>query len=275
VTFSLVACDLEARQWGVSVASKFPAVGAVVPWARGDVGAIATQSYANVTYGPDGLALLTAGGSAQDTLDRLIAADPEREQRQLGVVDAAGGSASFSGTQCMDWAGGRTGPCYAAQGNILAGPQVVDALVETFLATPGSLAVRMLAALLAADRAGGDRRGRQGAAVIVRQTDAGYGGNNDILLDLRVDDHPDPVPELIRVHGVYDLLFGQTPREQFLPLEGDLGDEVSGLLAGLGHGTLPEWAGVENLEERLDPAGGTIDPKVLDALRSAAAAVRS
>jgi uncharacterized Ntn-hydrolase superfamily protein len=172
----------------------------------------------------------------------------------------------------MDWAGGRTGPCYAAQGNILAGPQVVDALVETFLATPGPLAERMLAALLAADRDGGDRRGRQGAAVVVRQTGAGYGGNNDILLDLRVDDHPDPVPELIRVHGVYDLLFGQTPRDQFVPLEGDLYDEVRGLLAGLGHGSLPEWAGIENLEERLDPAGGSIDPKVLDALRSAATA---
>jgi uncharacterized Ntn-hydrolase superfamily protein len=272
VTFSLVACDLEARQWGVSVASKFPAVGAVVPWARGDVGAIATQSYANVSYGPDGLELLTGGASAQQVIDRLTAADPEREQRQLGVVDASGGSASFSGTQCMDWAGGRTGPCYAAQGNILAGPQVVDALVETFLATPGPLAVRMLAALLAADRAGGDRRGRQGAAVIVRQTDAGYGGNNDILLDLRVDDHADPVPELIRVHGVYDLLFGQTPSDQFLPLEGELGDEVRGLLGGLGHDSLPAWAGVENLEERLDPAGGAIDPQVLDALRSAATA---
>jgi uncharacterized Ntn-hydrolase superfamily protein len=272
VTFSLVACDLEARQWGVSVASKFPAVGAVVPWARGDVGAIATQSYANVSYGPDGLELLAGGASAQEVIDRLTAADPEREHRQLGVVDAGGGSASFSGTQCMDWAGGRTGPCYAAQGNILAGPQVVDALVETFLATPGPLAVRMLEALLAADRAGGDRRGRQGAAMIVRQTDAGYGGNNDILLDLRVDDHADPVPELIRVHGVYDLLFGQTPPDQFLPLEGELSDEVQGLLEGLGHDSLPAWAGIENLEERLDPAGATIDPKVLDALRAAATA---
>ncbi|MDX6521150.1 MAG: hypothetical protein QOF08_1755 [Gaiellales bacterium] len=272
MTFSLVACDLEARQWGVSVASKFPAVGAVVPWARADVGAIATQSYANVTYGPDGLELLAGGASAQEVIDRLTAADPEREQRQLGVVDTGGGSASFSGTQCLHWAGGRTGPCYAAQGNILAGPQVVDALVETFLATPGQLAVRMLEALLAADRAGGDRRGRQGAAVIVRQTGAGYGGNNDILLDLRVDDHADPVPELIRVHGVYDLLFGQTPSDQFLPLEGELGNEVRGLLAGLGHDSLPAWAGVENLEERLDPAGGAIDPRVLEALREAATA---
>jgi uncharacterized Ntn-hydrolase superfamily protein len=138
------------------------------------------------------------------------------------------------------------------------------------LATGGSLAERLLAALLAADRAGGDRRGRQGAAVIVRQRDAGYGGNNDILIDLRVDDHEDPVPELIRIHGVYDLLFGHTPQEQFLPLEGDLAVEVNRLVSGLGHASLPEWAGVENLEERLDPAGASIDPEVLKALRAAA-----
>lgn len=270
MTFSLVACDLEARQWGVTVASKFPAVGAVVPWARGDVGAIATQSYANVTYGPDGLDLLASGLSAQETVERLTGRDDQRDHRQLGVVDAQGGSATFSGSACIDWAGGLTGPCFAAQGNILAGPQVVDALVETFQATGGSLAQRMLAALLAADRAGGDRRGRQGAAVMVRQTGAGYGGNNDILIDLRVDEHEDPVPELIRIHGVYDLLFGHTPPEQFLPLEGELAAEVDRLVSGLGHGSLPDWAGVENLEERLDPAGASIDPEVLKALRAAA-----
>jgi uncharacterized Ntn-hydrolase superfamily protein len=171
----------------------------------------------------------------------------------------------------MDWAGGRTGPCFAAQGNILAGPQVVEALADTFLATEGSLTQRMLAALLAADRAGGDRRGRQGAAVMVRQTDGGYGGNNDILIDLRVDDHEDPVPELIRIHGVYDLLFGHTPPEQFLPLEGDLATEVDRLVSHLGHSSLIEWASVENLEERLDPADASIDPEVLKALRTAAA----
>ena len=274
MTFSLVACDLEARQWGVTVASKFPAVGAVVPWARGDVGAVATQSYANVSYGPEGLGMLATGLSAQQTLERLTAADAEREQRQLGVVDAKGDSATFSGSACMDWAGGRTGPCFAAQGNILAGPEVVDVLVETFLATTGFLAERMLAALLAADRAGGDRRGRQGAAVIVRQTGAGYGGNNDILIDLRVDDHQDPVPELIRIHSVHDLLFGHTPPERFLPLEGDLGAEVQGLVSSLGHDSLAAWAGVENLEERLDPAGTSIDPEVLKALRAAAAGPR-
>ncbi len=271
MTFSLVACDLERRQWGVAVASKFPAVGAVVPWAGGDVGAVATQSYANVRYGPEGLELLAAGLSAEQAVERLTGADHERDQRQLGIVDREGGSATFTGRSCMDWAGGRSGHCFAAQGNILAGPQVVDALAETFLAAAGSLAERLLAALLAADRAGGDRRGRQGAAVIVRQTGAGYGGNNDILLDLRVDDHPDPVPELIRIHGVYDLLFGHTPADQFLPLEGALADEVQRTVAALGHGSLADWAAVQNLEERLAPDGGSIDPAVLHALRGAAA----
>jgi uncharacterized Ntn-hydrolase superfamily protein len=269
VTFSLVACDLERRQWGVAVASKFPAVGAVVPWAGGDVGAVATQSYANVRYGPEGLELLAAGLSAEQAVERLTSADDERDQRQLGIVDRDGGSATYTGSSCMDWAGGRCGPCFAAQGNILAGPQVVDALVETFLATDGSLAERLLAALLAGDRVGGDRRGRQGAAVIVRQTDAGYGGNNDILIDLRVDDHPDPVPELIRIHGVYDLLFGHTPADQFLPLEGELADEVQRTVAALGHGSLADWASVQNLEERLAPDGRSIDPAVLSALRDA------
>ncbi|HVI34797.1 MAG TPA: DUF1028 domain-containing protein, partial [Gaiellales bacterium] len=169
MTFSLVACDLEARQWSVAVASKFPCVGAVVPWVRGDVGAIATQAAANVSYGPDGLERLAAGGSAQATLDALTEADAGTDERQLGIVDAQGGSATHTGAHCMDWAGGRAGPCFAAQGNILAGPQVVDALVETFAATGGSLADRMAAALFAADRAGGDRRGRQAAALVVRQ----------------------------------------------------------------------------------------------------------
>jgi uncharacterized Ntn-hydrolase superfamily protein len=167
----------------------------------------------------------------------------------------------------MDWAGGRAGPGFAAQGNILAGPQVVDALVDTFAATGGSLADRMAAALLAADRAGGDRRGRQSAALVVRQTDAGYGGNNDILIDLRVDDHPDPVPEMIRILGIHQLLFGKTPPEEFLPLEGTLADEVSRLLADRGFDSLDAYAGVENLEERMWPDGSRIDPAVLEILR--------
>ena len=245
--------------------------GAVVPWARGDVGAIATQSYANVSYGPDGLALLGGGADAQTTLDRLVADDPGRDQRQVGIVDAAGGSATFTGSGCFEWAGGRTGPCYAAQGNILAGPQVVDALVDTFLATEGPLVERLLAALAAADTAGGDRRGRQSACVVVRRTGGGYGGNNDILIDLRVDDHAEPVGELQRLYAIHDLLFGQTPEDRMIPLE-EVRAEVTERLAKLGFdGSTEEamraWAGRENLEERLRE--DRIDPVLLRALREA------
>lgn len=272
MTFSLVACDLERGEWGVAVASRFLAVGAVVPWARGRVGAIATQSYANVMYGPDGLDLLAAGVPAEQTLGRLVEADPERDQRQVGVVDAGGGSATFTGSGCHDWAGGRTGPGYAAQGNILAGPQVVDALAGTFTATAGPLAERLLAALAAADNAGGDRRGRQSAALCVRREGGGYGGNNDILIDLRVDDHPDPVTELARLHTIHDRLFGTTPAELLIPVD-QVSAEVSARLASLGHtGDLPtalaDWAGGENLEERLHDR--LIDPVVLEVLRERA-----
>ena len=267
MTFSLVACDLEAGDWGVAVASKFPSVGAVVPWVRGDVGAVATQSLANVLYGPDGLELLAGGVAAEEAAARLTGPDAQREERQLGIVDGSGGSATFTGGSCVPWAGGRTGPCYAAQGNILTGPEVVDALVETFLSAQGTLAERMLSALLAADRAGGDRRGRQSAALVVRRTGGGYGGNNDILLDLRVDDHADPVPELRRIHDIHVLLFGRSADAEFLPLEGELGEEVSRRLGQLGHESLVEWADIENLEERLDADGTRIDPVVLRLLR--------
>ena len=275
MTFSLVACDREAKQWGVVVASKFLAVGAVVPWARADVGAIATQAFANITYGPDGLDLLAGGATAQETIDRLTAADAEYEERQIGVVDAAGGSASFSGSGCFTWAGGRTGAGYAAQGNLLAGPQVVAALADTFEGTEGPLVERMLAALAAGDAAGGDRRGRQSAAVIVRQTGGGYGGNNDLLIDLRVDDHPDPVTELQRLYAIQDLLFGRTPERDLIPLE-QVQAELSELLGKVGYGGeveagLREWAGMENLEERL--SDGRIDPVVLRALREQAGGV--
>ncbi len=272
MTFSLVACDREAGQWGIVVASKFLAVGAVVPWAKADVGAVATQAFANLTYGPGGLDLLAAGATAQETIERLTAADADFEQRQIGVVDAKGGSASFSGSGCFTWAGGRTGDGYAAQGNLLAGPQVVAALADTFEATDGPLVERMLAALQAGDEAGGDRRGRQSAAVIVRQTGGGYGGNNDILIDLRVDDHPDPVIELQRLYAIQDLLFGRTPEANLIPLE-QVQAEVSELLGRVGYdgeleAGLREWAGMENLEERL--YDGRIDPVVLRALRDRA-----
>jgi uncharacterized Ntn-hydrolase superfamily protein len=273
VTFSLVACDLEAREWGVAVASKFLAVGSVVPWGEGEVGAVATQSYANVTYGPDGLTALRAGASAEDAMQRLLAPDPDREQRQVGIVDGQGRGATFTGGECFDWAGGRTGDCYAAQGNILTGADVVDALADTCSETAGPLSERLLAALTAADRAGGDSRGRQSASLIVRKRDAGYGGNNDILVDLRVDDHPDPVIELARLYEIHDLLFGRTPEDQLIPLErvqAELGSRLGGLgFDGELEPALAAWAGGENLEERLAP--GTIDPVVLRILRERSA----
>ena len=211
------------------------------------------------------------GCRRQTTLDRLVADDPGRDQRQVGIVDAAGGSATFTGSGCFEWAGGRTGPCHAAQGNILAGPQVVDALVDTFLATDGPLVERLLAALAAADTAGGDRRGRQSACVVVRRTGGGYGGNNDILIDLRVDDHTEPVGELQRLYAIHDLLFGQTPEDRMIPLE-EVRAEVTERLARLGFdGSTEEamraWAGRENLEERLRE--NRIDPVLLRALREA------
>jgi uncharacterized Ntn-hydrolase superfamily protein len=272
VTFSLVACDVEARQWGVVVASRFLAVGAIVPWAQAEVGAVATQAFANVSYGPRGLELLGAGASAQETLDRLLADDPDGSERQVGVVDAAGGSATFTGPECLDWAGGRTGAGYAAQGNLLAGAGVVTALVDTFEGTEGPLAERLLASLAAGDAAGGDRRGRQSAAVIVREVDGGYGGGTDILVDLRVDDHPDPVTELQRLYAIQDLLFGRTPDDQLIPLE-QVQAELTELLAKVGRSgpvepALRDWAGRENLEERL--YDGRVDPVVLRALRERA-----
>jgi len=274
VTFSLVACDLEARQWGVVVASKFLAVGAVVPWARADVGAVATQASANVSYGPRGLELLATGASAQETIDRLTGDDPGAPERQIGVVDGGGGSATFTGPECFDWAGGRAGPGYAAQGNLLVGAAVVEALADTFEGTEGPLVERLLASLRAGEEAGGDRRGRQSAAVIVRQTDAGYGGGTDILVDLRVDDHAEPVTELQRLYAIQDLLFGRTPEDQLIPLE-QVQAELAELLARVGHPgpierCLREWAGMENLEERLHD--GRIDPVVLRALRDRAEA---
>src|SRR6478609_3286640 len=174
-TYSIAACDLETGQWGVATQSKFLAVGSVVPWAEPGVGAVATQAYANPRYGPDGLALLRGGASAAETVKALTEADEGRQHRQLGVVDATGGSASFTGDECFDWAGGQTGPCFAAQGNILVGEETVAALATTFTATAGKpLALRLLDCLAAAQAAGGDRRGQQSAALLVVERDGGY-----------------------------------------------------------------------------------------------------
>jgi uncharacterized Ntn-hydrolase superfamily protein len=268
-TYSIVACDLEARQWGVAVQSKFLAVGSVVPWAEPEVGAIATQAYANPSYGPNGLALLRQGLPASEVVERLTAEDEGRGERQLGVVDAQGAGASWTGPECNDWAGGRTGPCYAAQGNILVGEETVTALATTFEANAQlPLAQRLLECLAAAQAAGGDRRGQQSASLLVVQRDGGYAGLSDILVDLRVDDHERPIEELRRVYDLHHRLFGTSPREDWLPLEGELRAEVNERLARLGCDSLDAWAGVENLEERVD-GEDAIDPVVLEALREA------
>jgi uncharacterized Ntn-hydrolase superfamily protein len=271
-TYSIAACDLEAGQWGVATQSKFLAVGSVVPWAEPHVGAVATQALANPRYGPDGLRLLREGLGAEEVVARLTGADDGRDHRQLGVVDAKGGSASFTGAECMDWAGGLSGPCFAAQGNILVSAETVAALATTFQASDGRpLAERLLECLAAAQAAGGDRRGQQSAALLVVEKDGGYGALSDTLVDLRVDDHPQPVTELARLYGIHQALFGKTPRGEWVGVDDDLRAELVERLARLGYeGDLPEalgaWAGTENLEERVDGVE-RLDPVVLEELR--------
>jgi len=268
-TYSICACDLAAGQWGVATQSKFLAVGSVVPWAAPHVGAIATQSYANPRYGPEGLELLREGFSAEDVVERLTAADGERALRQLGIVDGEGRAATFTGEECHAWAGGRTGSGYAAQGNILVSGDTVDALAETFEATGGRpLAERLLDCLDAAEAAGGDSRGRQSAALLVVERDGGYASLSDTLVDLRVDDHPDPLVELRRIHRLHDLLFGTTPRQDWIPVDDALRAELAERLARAGQPSLAAWAGVENLEERVE-GDDAIDPVVLERLREA------
>ena len=270
-TYSIAACDLDAAQWGVAVQSKFLSVGSVVPWAEPHVGAIATQAYANPRYGPEGLSLLRAGLPAEEVVARLTAADDGRDQRQLGIVDREGRSASFTGAECLDWAGGRTGPCYAAQGNILVSAETVDAIAETFEGSSGPLAERLLACLDAAQAAGGDRRGQQSAALLVVEQDGGYAKLSDTVVELRVEDHERPLEELRRLYRLHEALFGETPREEWLTVDDALANELRERLAKLGYdGELEEafnrWAGNVNLEERVDGVS-EIDPVVLEELR--------
>ncbi|MFN3689291.1 MAG: DUF1028 domain-containing protein [Fimbriimonadales bacterium] len=198
-TFSIVGADPRTGEVGVAVASKFLAVGSVVPFAQAGVGAIATQSYANTTYGPRGLALLRQNLEPQAVIQRLTQDDPQRERRQVGVVDARGRSATFTGRGCIRWAGGVAGKHFAAQGNILAGEAVVKAMAAAFQKTEGELALKLMAALEAGEQAGGDARGKQSAAILVARKGSGYGGFDDRYIDLRVDDHPEPVRELRRL----------------------------------------------------------------------------
>ena len=271
-TYSIAACDLEAGQWGVATQSKFLAVGSIVTWAEPHVGAIATQSYANPRYGPEGLALLREGLSADAVVERLTSADDGREHRQLGIVDRDGRGATFTGSECYDWAGGRTGPGYAAQGNILVSGETVEALAQTFERSAGKpLAERLMECLDAAQAAGGDSRGQQSSALLVVEKDGGYANLSDVLVDLRVDDHERPLEELRRLYGLHWAIFGKTPREEWLPVDADLEAELRERLARLGYEGEPadalfRWAGNENLEERVDGAEA-IDPVVLEELR--------
>jgi uncharacterized Ntn-hydrolase superfamily protein len=264
VTFSIVAHDPAAGDWGIAVASKFPAVGAVVPHVRAGLGAVATQAWANVAYGPEGLRLLAEGRRADEVVAALVEEDDGRDQRQVGVVDGAGRPASFTGPRCMPWAGGVTGEGFACQGNILVGPEVVESMAEAFAGTGGELVDRLLAALVAGDAAGGDRRGRQSAAVYVARAGGGYGGRSDRYVDLRVDEHREPVRELLRAFEVFDREF-LARSDPLLPATPALVEEVQRRLRALdryrGEATtrlddatrdaLADWAGEYNLEERL------------------------
>jgi uncharacterized Ntn-hydrolase superfamily protein len=270
-TYSIAACDLDAGQWGVATQSKFLAVGAVVPWAEPHVGAVATQAYANPRYGPDGLRLLREGLSAEEVVERLTSADEGRDQRQLGIVDDKGRGATFTGAECLEWAGGKTGPCYAAQGNILVSAETVDAIAATFESSSGPLAERLLDCLDSAQAAGGDRRGQQSAALLVVEQDGGYAKLSDTVVELRVEDHARPLEELRRLYRLHEALFGETPRDQWLTVDDQLEQELRERLAKLGYdGDLEDafihWAGNANLEERVDGIE-EIDPVVLEELR--------
>lgn len=279
-TFSIVAYDPQESAWGIAVASKFPAVGAVVPWAATGQGAVATQSYANTTFGPRGLELMAAGRSAQETLALLLKDDDDRELRQVGLVDAQGEAATFTGADCFEWAGGRTGKYYALQGNILTGAETIDAMEKVFLEKMGGFPDKLLAALLAGDRAGGDRRGRQSAAVYIVKPQGGYSGFNDRWIDYRVDDHHDPIPKLIELVELHRLYFGKSPEEQELQIEGEVAKKLQEIMSNQGfysgplHGAFDDvtreslrgFIGNENFEDRTNFKTGRIDQPVFDFL---------
>jgi uncharacterized Ntn-hydrolase superfamily protein len=282
-TFSIVAYDPAESAWGVAVASKFLAAAAVVSWARAGAGAIATQAFAKVGFGPDGLAMMAEGRSAQNTLDTLLANDTNRAHRQVGIVDSRGGAAAFTGEDCFDWAGHKIGEGFTCQGNILTGPETLEAMAETFTTTGGELADRLVAALLAGDTIGGDSRGKQAAGVLVVKPAGGYGGDNDRYLDLRVDDHPEPVQQLRKLVAMHHVFFGESKPEDMLTIDEALARELQQMLqqqgylqtdvTGIWDTTAKEafWAmvGNENLEERwsIDEHPDLIDRVVLDYLR--------
>ncbi len=269
-TFSIVAVDPLNGDVGVAVQSKFPNVRPVVPWAEAGVGAVATQSFANVSYGPRGLALMRNGATAAEALQILVATDSARQTRQAGIVDSKGNAASWTGDECFDWAGGRagaaegtkgilvTGKGYAAQGNILVGKETVDAMAQTFEATKGSLADKLVAALVAGGRAGGDRRGEQSAALLVKRKGAGYDGTSDDFVDISVYDHPRPLHELERLYALHKLFFFRSEPKNLIPIDRDLCRELQGILSNKEYKGMQFYTG---------PVNGSFDRATMKALQ--------
>lgn len=282
-TFSIVAYDPGRGEWGAAVQSKFLAVGAVVSWARAGAGAVATQSLANMSYGPVGLEMMGAGQSAAETVRALTEADGDREHRQVGMIDRFGNAASFTGKSCFDWAGHHVGAGYACQGNILV-PGTVEAMAARFEAArqegAGELADWLVSALAAGQEAGGDRRGRQSAAVLVAREKGGYGGNNDRYMDLRVDDDPEPIQKLQKLVDLHHLYFGKVNPEDLIPIS-SVTAELQEMLIRTGYYTgkqtgvfdevtrsaLKALVGTENLEERWNGDGDQIDRHVVEYIR--------
>jgi uncharacterized Ntn-hydrolase superfamily protein len=283
VTFSIVAYSPSEQAWGVAVASKFLAAASVVSWARAGAGAVATQALARVSFGPNGLDLMASGMPADEVLAKLLASDEDAEERQVGMVDAQGRAIAHTGVDCFDYAGHVIGEGFTCQGNILVGRHVLEAMAKSFRESEGELADRLVVALLAGDRAGGDRRGRQAAGVMMVKANGGYGGDNDRYIDLRVDDDPDPVVRLQAIVGLHHLYFGKTELEKHLPIDGAIASELQTILTRTGHYKGPingEWdeetreafwafVGTENLEERwsLDEHPDLIDPVALNFIR--------
>ena len=279
-TFSIVAFDPATGELGIAVESKFLSVGAVVPWAQAGVGAIATQSWANTSYGPRGLRMLKQGMTPAQVGKKLVANDKNATRRQFGIVDARGRAYTYTGKGCFEWAGGVVGKNFAAQGNILVSVATVDALAETFEKTRGALAERLVAALAAGQAAGGDRRGQESAALLVVRDKGGYGGYNDRYVDLRVDDHLTPTDELKRLLDLHHLYLGKTNPNDILPIDANIARELQSLMQRRGYyaGALNgewdaatqkafrEFAGIENVEDRL-LEGAFIDRVVLEFLR--------
>ncbi len=282
-TYSIVAFDEKKREWGVAVQSKFMGVGAVVPFAKANVGAIATQAFANYQYGPEGLAYLAKRFSAEETLEYLIQNDPEREERQLGIVDCNGKAVNYTGKNCFDWAGGIVGDGFAVQGNILL-PGTIEAMATVFdeerRKGEGELADWLVETLKAAEIAGGDRRGRQSASILVVRENGGYGGNNDRYLDLRVDDHPTPIEELARLVDMHHLFFGEDDKENRVLLNdiaeelqkimkkmGMFDSEINGLFDEKTKKSFMDFCGIENLEERWTGVEDSIDVKVWEFIK--------